>query len=97
VAPPGRIEIRNDFLIEDSGLQDETAPHALQWDVNHLPDEVLPFLYGSRYCDTHRLTDLAWSLFGSIAGGWRRVQAVCDYVHERIRFGDPCTLRPHGV
>jgi hypothetical protein len=92
VAPPGRIEIRNDFLIndfliEDSGLPDETAPQALQWNVNHLPDEVLPFLYGSRYCDTQRLTDLAWSLFGSTAGGWWRVQAICDYVHERIQFG----------
>ena len=87
VAPPGRIEIRNDFLIEDSGLPDEVAPEARQGDVNDLPDEVLPFLYGSRYCDTERLTDLAWSLFGPIAGGWQRVQAICDYAHERIQFG----------
>ena len=87
VAPPGRIEIHNDFLIEDSGLPDEVAPEARQWEVNDLPDEVLPFLYGSRYCDTQRLTDLAWSLFGPIAGGWQRVQAICDYAHERIQFG----------
>jgi transglutaminase-like putative cysteine protease len=87
VAPRGRIEIRNDFLIEDSGLPDEAAPAARQWDVNDLPDEVLPFLYGSRYCDTQRLTNLAWSLFGPIAGGWQRVQAICDYVHERVQFG----------
>ena len=40
VVPPGRIEIRNDFLIEDSGLPDEAAPEARQWDVNDLPDEV---------------------------------------------------------
>jgi transglutaminase-like putative cysteine protease len=87
VAPPGRVEIRNDFLIEDGGLPDEAAPAAQQWDVNDLPDEVLPFLYGSRYCDTQRLTNLAWSLFGPIAGGWQRVQAICDYVHQRIQFG----------
>ena len=87
VAPAGRIEIRNDFLIEDSGQPDESAPAAQQWDVNNLPDEVLPFLYGSRYCDTQRLTNLAWSLFGPIAGGWQRVQAICDYVHQRIQFG----------
>jgi hypothetical protein len=73
VAPAGRVEIRNDFLIEDSGQPDETAPEARQRDANDLPDEVLPFLYGSRYCDTQRLTDLAWSLFGPIAGGWQRV------------------------
>jgi transglutaminase-like putative cysteine protease len=34
-----------------------------------------------------RLTDLAWSLFGPVAGGWLRVQAICDYVHDRIQFG----------
>lgn len=87
VAPAGRVEIRNDFLIEDCGLPDEVAPGARQCDVGDLPDEVLSFLYGSRYCDTQRLTDHAWSLFGPIAGGWQRVQAICDYVHDRIQFG----------
>jgi transglutaminase-like putative cysteine protease len=87
VSPPGRFEIRNDFLIQDSGLPDEVAEGARQCDVHVLPDDVLPFLYGSRYCDTQKLTDLAWSLFGPVTGGWARVQAICDYVHDRIRFG----------
>jgi transglutaminase-like putative cysteine protease len=87
VAPAGRVEIRNDFLIEDSGLPDEVAPEARQWEVNDLPDDVFPFLYGSRYCDTQKLTALAWSLFGPITGGWQRVQAICDYVNHRIEFG----------
>lgn len=87
VAPPGRVEIRNDLLIHDSGLPDETAPEARQSDVHDLPDEVLPFLYGSRYCDTQQFTNLAWSLFGPVRGGWQRVQAICDYVHDRIQFG----------
>ena len=34
-----------------------------------------------------KLTNLAWSLFEPIAGGWQRVQAIRDYVHERIQFG----------
>ena len=42
---------------------------------------------GSRYCDTQKLSDLAWSLFAGIDGGWQRVQAICDYVHEHIEFG----------
>ena len=87
VAPVGRLEIRNDFLIRDSGLPDEVALDAGQCEVNDLPDDVLPFLYGSRYCDTQKLTDLAWSIFGPVAGGWQRVQSICDYVHERLRFG----------
>jgi len=87
VAPQGLLEIRNDFLIEDSGLPDEVAPGAAQWPVDLVPDQALVFLLGSRYCDTDKLSQLAWSLFGSIAGGWQRVQAICDYVHNQLEFG----------
>lgn len=87
LAPTGLLEIRNEFVIYDNGRPDEVAPQAHQWEVNDLPDDVLPFLYGSRYCDTQKLTDLAWARFGSITGGWARAQAICDYVNERIQFG----------
>jgi transglutaminase-like putative cysteine protease len=41
---------------------------------------------GSRYCETDRLSQVAWNLFGHIEPGWGRVQAICDFVHERITF-----------
>jgi transglutaminase-like putative cysteine protease len=87
VAPAGLIEMRNDFLISDSGLPDEVAPDARQLEVGDLPDDVLVYLLGSRYCDTQKLSTLAWSLFGGVTPGWQRVQAICDYVHDRITFG----------
>jgi hypothetical protein len=87
VAPAGLLEIRNDFLIADSGLPDAVAPYARQLPIDELPDDVLVYLLGSRYCDTQKLSDLAWSLFGGIESGWERVQAICDYAHERISFG----------
>jgi transglutaminase-like putative cysteine protease len=87
VAPPGRLTIAADFLIRDSGLPDAVHPGAQAHPVEALPDDVLVYLLGSRYCDTDRLHDLAWSLFGTTAPGWARVQAIVDYVHERIRFG----------
>jgi transglutaminase-like putative cysteine protease len=87
IAPPGLIEIRNDFLISDSGMPDEVASDARQVEVGHLPDDVLVYLLGSRYCDTQKLSDLAWSQFGNVTPGWQRVQAICDYSHERISFG----------
>jgi hypothetical protein len=83
-APPGLLEIRNEFLIADSGLPDEVAPQARQLEVGALPDEVLIYLLGSRYCDTEKLSNLAWSLFGGTTPGWQRVQAICDYAHDRI-------------
>jgi transglutaminase-like putative cysteine protease len=47
----------------------------------------LVFLLPSRYCDTDRLSEVAWSLFGKTPPGWARVQAICDYVHRHIVFG----------
>ena len=44
------------------------------------------FLLGSRYCDTDKLSQTAWNLFGGTPEGWSRVQAVVDYAHRRLRF-----------
>jgi len=85
-APAGLIEIRNEFLIWDSGLPDAAAPTALQLEISELPDDVLVYLLGSRYCDMENLSKLAWSMFGDITPGWQRAQAICDHVHDRIRF-----------
>jgi hypothetical protein len=79
VAPPGLLEVRSDFLVDDSGRPDEVCPTAHRWDVGSLPGEILPFLLASRYCDTEKLSNLAWSLFGAIQGGWQRAQAICDW------------------
>jgi transglutaminase-like putative cysteine protease len=87
VAPPGILEIRNRFIISNSGEPDEAVPDATQWDIDQLPDNALVYLLSSRYCDTEKLRDTAWSLFGNVPCGWQRVQAVCDYVHDRIQFG----------
>ena len=55
--------------------------------VEDLPDETLVFLLGSRYCETDRLSEIAWPLFGTTPPGWARVQAICDFVHDHITFG----------
>ena len=59
----------------------------LQHPVESLPEESLVFLLGSRYCETDRLSEAAWSLFGQTPPGWARVQAICDFVHNHITFG----------
>ena len=87
LAPAGRFTLSADFVIRDSGLVDDYAPDAPQIDVAALPDDVLVFLLGSRYCETDRLSDIAWSLFGNTPTGWARVQAIVDFVHGHIAFG----------
>jgi len=87
VAPAGRITFSADFIVQDSGLPDPVVVDAVQHPIDELPDGALVYLLGSRYCETNRLTDLAWSLFGGVEPGWNRVQAIVDYVHERVEFG----------
>jgi len=86
-APAGAIIFSSEFIIADSGAPDVQNLSAAQIPVEELPDEALPFLLGSRYCETDRMSSLAWSLFGGTSPGWARVQAIVDYVHERIQFG----------
>lgn len=86
VAPPGLTTISTAFEIYDHGLPDVVATDAVQHEIKDLPDDILVFLLGSRYCDTDRLSDFAWSQFGHTPLGWARVQAICDFVHNHIAF-----------
>lgn len=85
--PVGGVALSCDFVVEDCGRVDRQAPEAEQLPPQALPSDVLMYLLGSRYCDTDRLSALAWSLFGSTAPGWSRVQAIVDYVHGHITYG----------
>jgi transglutaminase-like putative cysteine protease len=87
VAPPGRTRISANALVNDSGMPDVVVPFAHQHLVEDLPEETLLFLLGSRYCETDRLSEAAWDLFGKSPLGWARVQAICDFVHRHIEFG----------
>jgi transglutaminase-like putative cysteine protease len=73
--------------VNDTGEPDVVAAQAHQHQVQELPEETLPFLLGSRYCETDLLSEVAWGLFGTSPTGWRRVQAICDFVHQHIAFG----------
>jgi transglutaminase-like putative cysteine protease len=86
---PGEITLRLDGTILDSGKPDEVAPDAREVPIEMLPHYLLGFLLGSRYCETDRLGQVAWDLFGGVKPGWTRVQAVCDFVHNHLTFGYP--------
>ena len=87
VAPAGRVRLAADGMVRDSGLPDAIVPSAYQHAVEDLPAETLVYLLGSRYCETDRLSDVAWQLFEKTAPGWARVQTICDFVHNHISFG----------
>lgn len=86
LAPAGEMRISTDTVVNDAGLPDQQTLGAEQVPVELLPEEALVFLIASRYCDSDRLLDLAWTHFGETNPGWARVQAICDFVHDRIAF-----------
>jgi transglutaminase-like putative cysteine protease len=86
VAPAGQTRIASTAVLNDAGAPDPASPSAHQQLVQELPAEVLVFLLGSRYCETDRLSETAWQLFGRSPMGWVRVQAICDFVHNHIAF-----------
>ncbi len=87
VAPAGPLRIWAEALLNDPGQPDPVVSGAQQHPVDALPDDVLVFLLGSRYCETDRFNDIAWGLFDKSPPGWGRVQAICDFVHRHIEFG----------
>ena len=86
VIPAGRsaITYRATMTVPDAVEDvDEDAP---ELPADKLPDEVLIFTLPSRYCLPDVLGGEAWSRFGPMAPGYRRVQAICDYVNGHLKF-----------
>jgi transglutaminase-like putative cysteine protease len=84
--PAGHFAVRYDA---DVSVSAEPAPEDLtarQHPVDELPDDTLLYTVPSRYCLSDELANEAWDLFGSAPPGWPCVQAICDWVHENVRF-----------
>jgi transglutaminase-like putative cysteine protease len=85
-APPGLLRIRYDALVEISGEPDPVVPDAHLVPIQDVPDDALVFTLGSRYVQSDLLGDVAWELFGNTPPTWARVQAICDWVHNNVRY-----------
>ncbi len=86
VAPQGHLRLSSSTLIQESGEPDEVNWAACQSAVGDLPNEILRYLLNSRYCEVDRLSSVAFELFGQTSPGWARVQAICNWVHNKVTF-----------
>ena len=82
----GEASLRYDAEVTTSAALDEVSPVAVQHRVEDLPGEILIYTLASRYCLSDMLSDAALRLFGTTPLGWERVQAVCTWVHDNVRF-----------
>jgi len=84
--PPGSLTVRYDAVVEVERSPDPVSRDAAQVPVEDLPDNTLVFTLPSRFIESDLLLDTAWELFGQTPPTWDRVQAICDWVHENLRY-----------
>jgi transglutaminase-like putative cysteine protease len=87
VAPAGDFSFTLGGTILDSGNFDLVDWNLHELPIAELPDDVLVYLLGSRYCETDQLSDMAWKQFGNVRPGWSRVAAIVNFVHGHLTFG----------
>lgn len=85
VAPAGNFSVRTSVDAETAEAAD-SAPGAPFVEVQQLPDETLPFLHPSRYCESDRFTEMAASLVTGRASGYDQCSAIVDYVRSSIEY-----------
>lgn len=71
---------------------DEADPTAAQHDPLDLPDDVLTFLWPSRYIQSDVLSGDAWRLFGSRPATYERVADISTWVHEHVSYRTGSTM-----
>jgi transglutaminase-like putative cysteine protease len=86
VLPSGRSVLRFGASVLVPDATEDAGEDAPELPPDRLPDEVLIYTLPSRYCLPDVLGDEAWSLFGAVAAGYSRVQAVCDHVNSHLTF-----------
>lgn len=81
----GPLRVRYEAMV-DLDHHTASAQQVAEVPVADLPGSVLPYIYPSRYCQSDRLHKLAVKEFGHLWQGYGRVQAIRDWVMNRVTF-----------
>jgi transglutaminase-like putative cysteine protease len=85
VAPPGRFSVRTSVKVECADASD-TAHGAPFVEVQHLPDQTIPFLLPSRYCESDRFSQMAAEIVAGKTPGYDQCTAIIDYIRQTTRY-----------
>lgn len=85
MAPAGAFSIYTSFNIQCADAYD-IAPGAPFIEVQNLPEETLPFLLPSRFCESDRFTQLAQSVVAGQMSGYDQCTAIIDYIRQTIEY-----------
>ena len=54
--------------------------------VSALSAANIPYLFPSRFCQSDRLSRLAWDLFGKIENPHEKVVEITDWIHDNVEY-----------
>jgi transglutaminase-like putative cysteine protease len=84
-APTGKLKASYQATVELSHFYAEPDTIS-EVPVADLPLETLSYLYPSRYCQSDKLMQLCQSEFGDLKPGYSRVQAICDWIYDKVTY-----------
>ena len=88
----GPTTVRYDTCVTTSEAIDDADETAPEIPPAALPDDTLAFTLPSRFCQSDVLGNDAWDRFGSLPPGYRRVQAINDFVHRHLTWEAGTTI-----
>lgn len=80
----GQIALRYDAIV----TVDYQRPLGTEREIpiDKLPLSIVPYLWPSRYCESDSMSSMAIRTFGSIAPGYQRVEAICQWIRSNIVY-----------
>ena len=85
IAPPVNFSIQTNADVKTTELVD-VEPGAPFVEIQHLPHNVLSYLLPSRYCESDRFSDLAYSITSEEMPGYDQVAAIETWLRDTISY-----------
>ncbi len=85
VAPEGKLAISYQATVNLEHNRDNPDEIEEVFPAD-IPLDIIYYLYPSRYCQSDRLMKLAQDEFGDCQPGYARVQAVCDWIYDKVTY-----------
>lgn len=54
--------------------------------LSKMDHSAIPYLFPSRYCQSDRLSRLAWDYFGKIENTYEKVMAITDWINKNVEY-----------
>jgi transglutaminase-like putative cysteine protease len=95
-ADVGPLRVNYRATVEVDGAP-EGVPDAAEVPVGELPLDVLRFVMPSRYCESDALMRMAVLEFGALAQGAQRVEAICAWIRDHVKYEIGTTQATHSA